>query len=216
MAKKKTFTYDEDWYTVDGAETMLRSDEAAMRKEYSRLRDIAEKRLKRLQHGEYGWTKTAQKESFKKLKDIDRRDLPKALSELYKFVRAGTSTIAGQRSAQEKTTATLNKAIGDENAVNKRNYSRVIRILNGARNLKSKVLYGSDKIVELAEATMSLSDEDFEAVMDNLESILPHSDEFSEELDSYMIENGLEDYDSVDMNDFLQSTGWLPKTEPEG
>lgn len=210
---RNTFTYGDEYYTVEGAETLLRSDEKALRKEYTRLRDIAEKRLKRLQHGEYGWTKTAKKESFKKLKDIDRRDLPKALSELYKFVHAGTSTIAGQRKAEAKTTATLNKAVGSEDAVNRRNYSRVIKILNGARNLKSKVLYGSDKIIELAEATMSLSDEAFDTILDNLESILPHSDEFAEELDTYMEDAGLEDYDSVDMDDFLEYTGWLPPRE---
>lgn len=211
MAKQKTFTYGEDWYTVEGAETLMREDEKAMRKEYTRLRDIAEKRLKRLKQGEYGWTKTAKKESFKKLKDTDRRDLPKALSELYKFVHAGTSTISGQRKAEEKTSATLNKAVGSKGAVNRRNYSRVIKILNGARNLKSKVLYGSDKIIELAEATLTLSDEAFETVLDNLESILPHSDEFEEELEMYMEDEDLDDYDSVDMDTFLEYTGWLPK-----
>lgn len=203
----KAFKMDDDWYTVEGAETLLRSDEKQLRREYTRLRDIAEKRLKRLQK-DYGWTKTGQKKSFSKLKDIDRRDLPKALSELAKFVKGGTSTISGQRKAQEKTTATLNKAVGNENAVNAKNYRRVIEVLNAARKLKNKVLYGSDKIVELAEATMVLSQDQFDVVLDNLEAILPHSDEFSGRLTGYKVEQKLEGYDSVDMDDFLEVTGW--------
>lgn len=206
---------EDDWYTVEGAEILLHSDEKQLRKEYTRLRDIAEKRLKRLQK-DYGWTKTGKKESFRKLKDIDRRDLPKALSELAKFVKAGTSTVSGQRKAQEKTTATLNKAVGSETAVNAKNYRRVIEVLNAARKLKNKVLYGSDKIVELAEATMVLSQDQFDVVLANLEAVLPHSDEFLGELTGYVAVRksedddpiDLDDYASVDIDDFLEVTGW--------
>lgn len=205
MAKK--FNMEDDWYTVEGAEILLHSDEKQLRKEYTRLRDIAEKRRKRLQK-DYGWTKTGKKESFRKLKDIDRRDLPKALSEVAKFVKGGTSTVSGQRKAQEKTTATLNKAVGSETAVNAKNYRRVIEVLNAARKLKNKVLYGSDKIVELAEATMVLTQDQFEVVLANLEAVLPHSDEFLGELTGYVDERELEDYDSVDIDDFLEVTGW--------
>lgn len=208
----KTFNMEEDWYTVEGAETLLHSDEKQLRKEYTRLRDIAEKRRKRLEK-DYGWTKAGKTESFRKLKDIDRRDLPKALSELAKFVKAGTSTVSGQRKAQAKTTATLNKAVGSKNAVNAKNYRRVIEVLNAARKLKNKVLYGSDKIVELAEATMVLSQDQFEVVLENLEAVLPHSDEFLGELTGYVDEHELEDYDSVDIDDFLEVTGWKEDTE---
>ena len=70
------------------------------------------------------------------------------------------------------------------------------------------MLYGSDKIVELAQATLGLSDEDFDTILENLEAILPHSDEFSDELTTYMEDEELEDYDSVDIDDFLSRTGW--------
>ena len=38
----------DDYYTVDGAKTLLHDDEKTLRREYTRLRDIAEKRRKRL------------------------------------------------------------------------------------------------------------------------------------------------------------------------
>lgn len=196
----------DDYYTVDGAKTLLHDDEKTLRREYTRLRDIAEKRRKRLEESDYSWTKTSKQEKFKKLKEIDRADLPKAFSEVAKFVKSSQSTLKGQKRAEEKTTSTLNQAVGSEGAVNKGNYKRVIQLLNASRKLK--VLYGSDKIVELAQATLGLSDEDFDTILENLEAILPHSDEFSDELTTYMEDEELEDYDSVDIDDFLSRTGW--------
>ena len=47
------FWFDEKWYTVQGAETMARigtkDDYSTMKSEYTRMRDVAQKRLKRLQ-----------------------------------------------------------------------------------------------------------------------------------------------------------------------
>ena len=58
MAKRVTdpsfrLIYPENYYTVQGAETVLRTgtkdDIAAMRAEYTRMRDAAQKRLHRLE-----------------------------------------------------------------------------------------------------------------------------------------------------------------------
>ena len=54
---KKGFQFSDDYYTVEGAQTLLRENPKALRREYTRMRDIAQKRIKRLGQ-DYGWTKT--------------------------------------------------------------------------------------------------------------------------------------------------------------
>lgn len=240
MARKVTdpsfqFWFDEKWYTAQGAETMARigtkDDYSTMRSEYTRMRDVAQKRIARLQKqfpeakaGKHQYdTGLKDKEGnpiykpgFPTLKTLDPRDFPKAFSELAKFVRAKTSTVTGQRAAQAKTMATLNKAIGaseDEDegeykqpGVTKQNYWRVIKILEEAR--RRKVTYGSDKIVSLAEATLSFDNEQFNKVLDNLEKLIPNSDEVEESLSDYMKKRKIQDYQRVNVDDFIEKLGW--------
>ena len=208
-------------YSVQALETL---SEKQLRKEYTRMRDIAQKRVKRLVK-EYPEAKASQKRvqlknekgevvkeyvGFRELKDIDPRDLPKALSELSKFVNAKTSTVSGQRASQRKTMATLNKAIGagsdGQPAVTKENYWRVIKILEEAR--KRKIVYGSDKVVLLAESTMALSNEQFEDILDNLEKLQEHVEEFKGTLDEYMKSLNIKGYQMVDMDQFISKLGW--------
>lgn len=207
-------------YSVIALESMSQSQ---LRREYSRMRDVAQKRVKRLREA-FPEAKASKHRvqlrdekgrfagsyvGFRKLEDIDPRDLPKALSELSKFVSAKTSTVQGQRSAQRKTMQTLNEAIGATKgrpAVNKKNYWRVIKLLEMARKLK--IVYDSEKIVELAEACMSLSDTQFNNVLGNLEKLVQHSDEFRGTLEEYMEEKHISRYQSVDMDEFIINTGW--------
>ena len=199
--------YDERKFSVDEAKVFQREDPSAMRKEYTRMRDIAQKRIERL-GDDYNWTQTFKSNSkgFQKLKDIAPEDFAKAFSELSKFVSAKTSTVSGQRSSQRKTTETLNKAIGQKGAVNKKNYKRVITLLNEAR--KRKIVYGSDKIVQLADATLPFTNTQFNDVLDNLDAMLLHSDEVEERLSSYIESNHLSGYTVVNIDDFREQTGW--------
>ena len=196
--------YSKEWYTVDAAKLM---DTRTLRKEYTKLRDIAQKRLKRLEH-DYDWTRTYQehRDGFQKLSEIDPRDLPKAFSEIAKFVGAKGSSVQGQRDIQRKTASTLNSAIGQSGAVNSRNYRRVVSILNEAR--KQKIIYGSDKIVQLADATLSLDNDSFDDVLNNLESMLSHSDEVETALEAFTDSHGISDYSQVDMSEFIAEIGW--------
>lgn len=208
-------------YSVQALESM---SEKQLRKEYTRMRDTAQKRVKRLLK-EFPEAKASQKRvqlknekgevvkeyvGFRELKDIDPRDLPKALSELSKFVNAKTSTVQGQRRAMRKTMTTLNKAIGagsgGQEGVTEQNYWRVIKILEEAR--KRKIVYGSDKVVTLAEATLGLSEDQFRDVLDNLEKLQEHVDEFRGTLDEYMQSKDIKGYQIVDMSDFITEVGW--------
>ena len=174
------FWYDEKWYTVQGAETMVRvgtkDDMATMRAEYTRMRDVAQKRIKRLgkQFPESKAYQTHEK-GFAKLKDLDPRDFPKAFAELAKFVKAKGSTVTGQKQIKEKTIKTWQ----DQGLnLNSKNYDKTIKILEEMR--KQKIVYGSDKAVELADSMLDLDDQQTNEWLDHLDTLLQHTDELQE------------------------------------
>ena len=174
------FWYDEKWYTVQGAETMARlgtkDDLATLRAEYTRMRDVAQKRIKRLgkQFPESKAYQTHQK-GFAKLKELDPRDFPKAFEELAKFVKAKGSTVTGQKQIKEKTIKTWQ----DQGLnLNSKNYDKTIKILEEMR--KQKIVYGSDKAVELADSMLDLDDQQTNEWLDHLDTLLQHTDELQE------------------------------------
>ena len=188
------FWFDEKYYTVQGAETMARmgtkDDFATMRAEYTRMRDTAQKRVARLQKlfpdsvGAKHKYDTGKKDSegnpiyksgFPTLKTIDPRDFPKAFSELAKFLRAKGSTVTGQYQIKEKTIKTWQ----DQGLnLNNKNYDKVITILEEMR--RQKIVYGSDKAVELADAMMGLDAQQTNEWLDHLDILLQHTDELQE------------------------------------
>lgn len=174
------FGFDEKWYTVQGAETMARlgtkDDMSAMRAEYTRMRDVAQKRIKRLgkQFPESKAYQTHQK-GFAKLKELDPRDFPKAFAELAKFVKAKGSTVTGQKQIKEKTIKTWQ----DQGLnLNSKNYDKTIKILEEMR--KQKIVYGSDKAVELADSMLDLDDQQTNDWLGHLDILLQHTDELQE------------------------------------
>ena len=174
------FWYDEKWYTVQGAETMARvgtkDDMSTMRAEYTRMRDVAQKRIKRLGK-QFPESKAYQshKQGFAKLKELDPRDFPKAFAELAKFVKAKGSTVTGQKQIKEKTIKTWQ----DQGLnLNSKNYDKTIKILEEMR--KQKIVYGSDKAVELADSMLDLDDQQTNEWLNHLDTLLQHSDELQE------------------------------------
>lgn len=188
------FCYEEKWYTVQGAETMARlgtkDNLSAMRAEYTRMRDVAQKRIKRLgkQFPESKAYQTHQK-GFAKLKELDPRDFPKAFAELAKFVKAKGSTVTGQKEIKEKTIKTW-----QDRGLNltKSNYDKAIKILEEMR--KRKIVYGSDKVVELADSMLGLDDQQTNEWLEHLDILLQHTDELQEipEVEGYDFEEILD------------------------
>ena len=174
------FWFDEKWYTVQGAETMARlgtkDDLATMRAEYTRMRDVAQKRIKRLGK-QFPESKAYQshKEGFAKLRNLDPRDLPKAFAELAKFVKAKGSTVTGQKQIKEKTIKTWQ----DQGLnLNSKNYDKTIKILEEMR--KQKIVYGSDKAVELADSMLDLDDQQTNEWLNHLDTLLQNTDKLQE------------------------------------
>lgn len=188
------FWFNEKYYTVQGAETMARmgtkDDLSTMRAEYTRMRDVAQKRVARLQkmfpesagaQHRYDTGKTDSKgnpiykSGFPTLKTLDPRDFPKAFAELAKFVKAKGSTVTGQRQIKEKTIKTWQ----DQGLnLNQKNYDKVIKILEEMR--RRKIVYGSDKAVELADSMLDLDDQQTNEWLDHLDYLLQHTDELQE------------------------------------
>lgn len=200
MAKQNgfDFMFDSRWYTLQGAETMMhgtKDDVATMRAEYTRMRDVAVKRIKRLEKqfpeskAYQRWVdpKTGQVKMPEKLRDMDKRNLAKAFSELAKFVGAKGSTVSGQKEIKKKTIQAWQKQGLN---LNGRNYDRAIKILEELR--KRKLVYGSDKVVELADAMMTLDDQQVDDILSRIESVFNNLDEVVQDLALMDEVNGME------------------------
>lgn len=96
-----------------------------MRREYSRLAAIAKKRSSRLR--EAGFEGLAM--DVKKLADIDNADLPEALSDVAKFVRSESKTVAGAKRQRQRTIETLHEKYGIE-GLNEKNFGQFTRAMD--------------------------------------------------------------------------------------
>ena len=174
------FWFDEKWYTVQGAETMIRigtkDDMSTMRSEYTRMRDVAQKRIKRLgQQFPESKAYLSHQKGFPKLKEIDSRDFAKAFADLARFVKAKGSTVSGQKQIKQKTIQTWQEQGLN---LNSKNYDKTIKVLEEMR--RQKIVYGSDKAVELADSMLELDDQQTNQWLDHLETMLIHADELKE------------------------------------
>ena len=155
MPKKGIFSWSEESYTVQALESMYRgsnkADMQALKNEYTRLRDIAHKRISRLGKSEFKKSAAyqAHKMDFPKLRNLDPRDIPKAMADMVKFLQAKTSTVSGQRSRKRKTMeAWMKQGLN----LTEKNYDKVMALLHVMRS--RKILYGSDKVISLVDASM--------------------------------------------------------------
>lgn len=109
MAKRKnvdalTWQYD-DYYPY----RLEQLDERALRKEYSRLREIANRRLKRLLASEYKETDLAKEYAggFAILAEVE--DLPRELTILARFVASERTSVTGLQRIEKQTISTLHQ-----------------------------------------------------------------------------------------------------------
>jgi hypothetical protein len=96
---RATLKYSPELYTPYALESW---PDSQMRKEYTRLRDIAQKRLKRLSQDPISGTSDVYKEfagGFPTIKAMrgDRKALEQALADVARFVRSKGSTVGGAR-----------------------------------------------------------------------------------------------------------------------
>lgn len=182
MPKKGIFSWSEEAYTVQALESMYRgsnkADMQALKNEYTRLRDIAHKRISRLGKSEFKKSAAYQshKMDFPKLRNLDPRDIPKAMADMVKFLQAKTSTVSGQRSRKRKIMEAWKKQGLN---LTEKNYDKVMALLHEMRS--RKILYGSDKVISLVEASMEKK-WNFNKVLNSkeLDKLLANADQVSE------------------------------------
>lgn len=113
MAAK--LTYEKEFYRLDRLYEKIKGDigdVAQVRKEYTRLRDIAQKRLKRMAQTQFSKTNTYKMnvKHYLKLKEIKTpQELAGRLADLAAFITDPYGTVSGQKAIMKKALVTLHE-----------------------------------------------------------------------------------------------------------
>ena len=136
-----TWEYD-DYYPY----RLEQIDERALRKEYTRLRKIANKRLARLQASEYKDSNLAKEYAggFALLADV--KDLPRELTQLARFVASEKSSVTGLKRIDKQTVETLQEH-GYE-FVNAKNVRQFGAFMEEMRQAGLSKIYSSELMAE--------------------------------------------------------------------
>ena len=148
MARYAILTYDENFYLPQNIRSLYniknKSYSSEVIKEYTRLRDIAQKRLKRMSESEFADTQIYRKykDAFPKQKDLRYvSDLAYTLSDLARFVSSPQSTITGLKERRKKAVSTLHEHGYD--FVTTENYAQFGEFMEMWREEKMDSLYDS-------------------------------------------------------------------------
>lgn len=170
--------YSQEWYLPNNTLSGTIS-QSTIRAEYTRLRDIAQKRIKRLGESEWRDTEIFRKyrEGFPKLSEIpNSTNLSYKLAELSRFVSTKTTTVTGLKQQRARTLETLHKH--GYSYVNIKNYKQFGAFMDQYREkTQSKKQRPSDELVELYFQTERLGldpaavERDFNYYLENLETM---------------------------------------------
>lgn len=147
--KKATLKYDRNLYTPQGAREL---SDKQLRKEYSRLRSIARKRLERFEGTE--WT-TSQiyrynKEGFKPLKEVTSdRELRHLLSDVARFVTAERGSVSGLERERRKAVKTLQER--GYTFVTKKNFRKFAEFMEYVRTANLGRMLDSKRVADFYE-----------------------------------------------------------------
>lgn len=170
--------YNAEWYLPSNTLSKTISDRT-IRAEYTRLRDIAQKRIKRLGQSEWASTELYRKYrgGFPKLSEISNNtNLSYKLSELARFVSAKTTTVSGLRQQRARSLKQLHKH--GYTFVNEKNFRRFGEFMELYRETTAaRKQRPSDMIVELYFQTERLGldpaavEKDFNFYLENLDDM---------------------------------------------
>lgn len=157
--KKNIFKYKPSTYTPILKTARNPLSEKEMRAEYSRLRSIASKRLKRL--GEQVGTTDSYynyyKDMFPKLSELkSKKSVAVKLMTVHDFLASDMSSLTGRKQIQRKTLRTLKER--GYGFVNAGNVSEFGEFMEYARQLFDEILFDSEEaseFFEFAEASES-------------------------------------------------------------
>lgn len=124
-------------------------DEKTLRKEYSRLRDIAQKRLKRMDESGWDWTEEYKQNRYAFAKTSmlkEKRDLQYKLSQVARFLTSSRGSVSGLKESTQSAIDTLHQHGYD--FVNMGNFKEFADFMEWARSLVIGRMYDSDRIAE--------------------------------------------------------------------
>ena len=182
MAKTARPTYEFSWYTPSEIKAKLDAGgdlEKEVRKEYTRLRDISQKRLKRLAAAGYTDTEVYEKnvKHYPKLANIkSKSELAQRLSDLSRFIASSQSTVKGIRERERKVLEKLHENdFGFVNESNLKDFGEFMELyrdsmadMAGYDSGDAAELYS---VVEKHKLDPDKVAEDFELYLDNLEQL---------------------------------------------
>lgn len=149
MARQDLHNYPDEYYYPEALRSGILT-EAEMRKEYSYLRAIANKRLKRFKGSEFeehqSYIRNADK--FVKLSEMSsKRELIMKLYEVKKFVSAKSSSVTGLRAIRRQALETAKER--GLTWLNKNNIKAFGEFMEEARARGYAKLYGSERVAGL-------------------------------------------------------------------
>jgi len=156
---KAKLKFDKVYYTPIGAKELGRDpntgevDKSVIRKEYSRLRSIARKRIERLSKSEWNDSQIylQNKDGFKTLKNIKSdRELRHEFSQLARFVTSDRGSASGQNKIRKNTVETLRDRGYD--FVTVKNFREFGEFMEYARMATANRLYDSERVANVYES----------------------------------------------------------------
>lgn len=179
MQRKARLSWDFNWYTPSNLKAMLENKkEPQVRKEYSRLRDIAQKRLKRLEEAGFSETEVYKKNisHYPTLKEIKTKsELAQRLSDLSRFIKSSQSTVQGIKERRQKVLESLSEH--GYTFVNESNLNEFGDFMESYRANMLDMEYDSGDAAELYSVSIKHKidpedlKKDFEYYLDNLEEL---------------------------------------------
>lgn len=180
MVRKASLRYDFNWYTPSNLKAMLEGSKdlnREVRKEYSKLRDIARKRLQRLEAAGYTETEAYRRNvnHYPKLKDIKTKsELAQRLSDLSRFIASSQSTVSGIKEREQKVLERLHE--NQYNFVNESNLKDFGEFMEAFRDQMLDMEYDSGDAAEVYSIVVKHK-VDPEKVKEDFEYWLEHIDE---------------------------------------
>lgn len=128
-------------YPVYSPQQLRKMSDADLRKEYSRLRKVANGRIDRLEKAGFGDSKEVRYNAgvYLPLKEVEsRRELVMLTSWVSKFLAAQRSTVTGQRETIRRSVATWNRKGVNVTAAN---YSKFVDLLTTLKSVYGVLYY---------------------------------------------------------------------------
>lgn len=163
MAKYVNFTFPISAYHPDALQQEY--SEKELRKEYARLRDIAQKRLKRLELSEFRDSQTVRynKDRFIPTREISGiGELTHLLTDIARFLTASRSTVSGMKEYRKRSVENLHES--GLTGITEKNFNRMTQILDWAEAFKE---YDPSELVRMMNAAAEAGI-DFNTVLENL------------------------------------------------